>query len=139
MASSTDFSILARVVLDVSDIQKQLNNAAKNIKDVSIKVNADGASAAQQQLGGVASSLGDVSKAADDGMLTWQQYREMLDTATDAIRNFAEQTYEVDAALTELKKVSDLQGESLNKYVQGLTSAGKEVARTGKPNRSEPE
>lgn len=139
MASNTDFSILARVVLDVGDIQKQLNNAAKNIKDVSIKVNADGASTAQQQLGGVASSLGDVSRAADDGMLTWQQYREMLDTATDAIKAFAEQTYEVDAALTELKKVSDLQGESLNKYVQGLTAAGKDVARTGKPNRSEPE
>ena len=139
MASNTDFSILARVVLDVSDIQKQLNNAAKNIKDVSIKVNTDGVDSAKQGLSGVASSLGDVSKAADDGMLTWQQYREMLDTATDAIKNFAEQTYEVDAALTELKKVSDLQGDSLNKYVQGLTSAGKEVARTGKPNRSEPE
>lgn len=139
MASNTDFSILARVVLDVSDIQKQLNNAAKNIKDVSIKVNADGASAAQQQLGGVASSLGDVDRAANDGMLTWQQYREMLDVATDAIRTFADQTYEVDAALTELRKVTDLQGESLNKYVQGLTAAGKDVARTGKPNRSEPE
>lgn len=139
MASSTDFSILARVVLDVSDIQKQLNNAAKNIKDVSIKVNADGVSAAQSGLSGVASSLGDVDRAANDGMLTWQQYREMIDVATDAIKSFAEQTYEVDAALTELKKVSDLQGESLNKYVQGLTAAGKDVARTGKPNRSEPE
>ena len=139
MASNTDFSILARVVLDVSDIQKQLNNAAKNIKDVSIKVNADGANAAQQQLGGVASSLGDVDRAANDGMLTWQQYREMLDVATDAIKSFADQTYEVDAALTELRKVTDLQGESLNKYVQGLTAAGKDVARTGKPNRSEPE
>lgn len=139
MANNTDFSILARVVLDVSDIQKQLNNAAKNIKDVSIKVNADGASAAQQQLGGVASSLGDVDRAANDGVLTWQQYREMLDVATDAIKSFADQTYEVDAALTELRKVTDLQGESLNKYVQGLTAAGKDVARTGKPNRSEPE
>lgn len=139
MANNTDFSILARVVLDVSDIQKQLNNATKNIKDVSIKVNADGANAAQQQLGGVASSLGDVDRAANDGMLTWQQYREMLDVATDAIKSFADQTYEVDAALTELRKVTDLQGESLNKYVQGLTTAGKDVARTGKPNRSEPE
>lgn len=139
MANNTDFSILARVVLDVSDIQKQLNNAAKNIKDVSIKVNADGAGAAQQQLGGVASSLGDVDRAANDGMLTWQQYREMLDVATDAIKSFADQTYEVDAALTNLRKVTDLQGESLNNYVQGLTSAGKDVARTGKPNRSEPE
>lgn len=139
MANNTDFSILARVVLDVSDIQKQLNNAAKNIKDVSIKVNADGANAAQQQLGGVASSLGDVDRAANDGILTWQQYREMLDVATDAIKSFADQTYEVDAALTELRKVTSLQGESLNNYVQGLTSAGKDVARTGKPNRSEPE
>ena len=139
MANNTDFSILARVVLDVSDIQKQLNNAAKNIKDVSIKVNADGANAAQQQLGGVASSLGDVDRAVNDGILTWQQYREMLDVATDAIKSFADQTYEVDAALTELRKVTSLQGESLNNYVQGLTAAGKDVARTGKPNRSEPE
>ena len=139
MANNTDFSILARVVLDVSDIQKQLNNAAKNIKDVSIKVNADGAGAAQQQLGGVASSLGDVDRAANDGMLTWQQYREMLDVATDAIKSFADQTYEVDAAITEMRKVTELQGASLDNYVQGLTEAGKNVARTGKPNRSEPE
>ena len=139
MANNTDFSILARVVLDVSDIQKQLNNAAKNIKDVSIKVNADGANAAPQQLGGVASSLGDVDRAVNDGILTWQQYREMLDVATDAIKSFADQTDEVDAALTELRKVTSLQGESLNNYVQGLTAAGKDVARTGKPNRSEPE
>ena len=45
----------------------------------------------------------------------------------------------MDESLTEFKKVSTLSGNELDRYVDKLSEAGKQVARTGKPNRSEPE
>lgn len=133
---STDFSILARVRLDASDIQKQLDEFSKK---TTLKFDSSQVDTAAKSV----SNLGNEVKQADenvvDATLTWQQYREMLDTAVDAMKSFAEQTFEVDAALTEFKKVSDLSGDSLDAYVDKLTAAGKQVARTGKPNRSEPE
>ena len=127
--AATDFSILARVKLDPSDIQKQLDGA---LKGVSFTIDNSGVKETKK-------SVKDLSDEVEDAALTWQQYREMLDTAVDIMKDFAEQTYEVDAALTELRKVTALQNEALDKYVDGLTAAGKQVARTGKPNRSEPE
>ena len=44
----------------------------------------------------------------------------------------------LDTAQTEFKKVSDLTGAALDSYTQKLANMGKEVGRTGKPNRSEP-
>ena len=49
-----------------------------------------------------------------------------------------EQVKNLDDAMTDFKKVSDLQGAALDKYVAKLSQSGREVARTGKPNRSEP-
>ena len=63
----------------------------------------------------------------------------MLNLATRAIEAFVGQTMEMDESLTEYKKVSTLSGYELDRYVDKLSEAGKQVARTGKPNRSEPE
>ena len=43
-----------------------------------------------------------------------------------------------DDSLTEFKKVSDLSGQALDDYTSKLSDMSAEVARTGKPNRSEP-
>lgn len=134
--ATTDFKILAKVVLDAADIQKQLDKISKG---TTIKFDHKRVDESAKSV----SNLGNKIKQADDRVadatLTWQQYREMLDTAVDAMKKFAEQTFEMDSAITELKKVTELQGDSLDGYVNKLTEAGKQVARTGKPNRSEPE
>ena len=70
--------------------------------------------------------------------VTYQQFRQVLDLATGALSNMYEQVKNLDDAMTDFKKVSDLQGTALNKYVTKLSQSGREVARTGKPNRSEP-
>ena len=49
----------------------------------------------------------------------------------DTIKSFAEQTFEMDSALTDFKKVSDLSGDSLDQYVNKLQDLGSTVARTG--------
>ena len=134
--TTTDFKILAKVVLDVDDIRKQLEKVSKGLE---IKLDHRQVDDTAKSMSNLGDKVKDTDDAVADAALTWQQYREMLDTAVDVMKDFAAQTYEVDSAITELKKVTDLQGNSLDSYVSKLTQAGKQVARTGKPNRSEPE
>ena len=136
MANNQDFSIIAKVVLDVADIQKQLNNVSNSVK---FNIDNSGLDNATDSAKKTSDAVDNLDNSVESATLTWQQYREMLDTAVDVMKSFAEQTYEVDAATTELKKVTELQGEALDNYVDSLAEAGKNVARTGKPNRSEPE
>ena len=136
MASNNDYSILAKVVLDLNNIQSQLNNAAKK---VTFKVDDKGIRSVTAELGDMSTATQQASKHAEDLGLTYQQARLIMDKCVDTISSMVEQVYTLNSAMTEFKKVSDLRGSGLESYVQSLSEMGKTVARTGKPNRSEPE
>lgn len=133
MARSTNYSILADVVLNLDNIQKQLNSRKY---DINIKTKLD--NNIKTELSDINKETEKLKKSNKDLGLTYQQLSMIADGCIDALRNMYTQVLELDSAITEFKKVSDLQGESLNNYVDNLTEAGKQVARTGKPNRSEP-
>lgn len=136
MASNNDYSILAKVVLDLNNIQSQLNNAAKK---VTFKVDGKGIRSVTAELDTMSTATQQASKHAEDLGLTYQQARLIMDKCVDTISAMVEQVYTLNSAMTEFKKVSDLRGSGLEDYVQSLSEMGKTVARTGKPNRSEPE
>lgn len=136
MASNADYSILAKVVLDLNNIQSQLNNAAKK---VTFKVDGKGIRSVTAELDTMSTATQQASKHAEDLGLTYQQARLIMDKCVDTISSMVEQVYTLNSAMTEFKKVSDLRGSGLEDYVQSLSEMGKTVARTGKPNRSEPE
>ena len=136
MASNNDYSILAKVVLDLNNIQSQLNNAAKK---VTFKVDGKGIRSVTAELDTMSTATQQASKHAEDLGLTYQQARLIMDKCVDTISAMVEQVYTLNSAMTEFKKVSDLRGSGLEDYVQNLSEIGKTVARTGKPNRSEPE
>lgn len=136
MASNNDYSILAKVVLDLNNIQSQLNNAAKK---VTFKVDGKGIRSVTAELETMSTATQQASKHAEDLGLTYQQARLIMDKCVDTISLMVEQVYTLNSAMTEFKKVSDLRGSGLEDYVQSLSEMGKTVARTGKPNRSEPE
>lgn len=136
MASNNDYSILAKVVLDLNNIQSQLNNAAKK---VTFKVDGKGIRSVTAELDTMSTATQQASKHAEDLGLTYQQARLVMDKCVDTISSMVEQVYTLNSAMTEFKKVSDLRGSGLEDYVQSLSEMGKTVARTGKPNRSEPE
>lgn len=136
MASNNDYSILAKVVLDLNNIQSQLNNAAKK---VTFKVDGKGIRSVTAELDTMSTATQQASKHAEDLGLTYQQARLIMDKCVDTISSMVEQVYTLNSAMTEFKKVSDLRGSGLEDYVQSLSEIGKTVARTGKPNRSEPE
>lgn len=134
--TTTDFKILAKVVLDVDDIRKQLEKVSKGLE---IKLDHKQVDDTAKSMGDLGNKVKETDEKVEDASITWQQYREMLNLATRAIESFVGQTMEMDEALTEFKKVSTLSGNELDRYVDKLAQAGKQVARTGKPNRSEPE
>jgi hypothetical protein len=61
------------------------------------------------------------------------QFKLMTDTlnlVTQSMSQAIDMTFELDSALTDFKKVSDLSGDSLTEYVGKLTELGEETART---------
>ena len=128
--ATSNFSVLVDLVPDVSSLKKKLKN-----QNIEIKAGVTGT----EKVKNLNAAVQDNAKAVEDAALTWQQYREMLNLATRAIESFVGQTMKMDESMTEFKKVSTLSGNELDRYVNKLSEAGKQVARTGKPNRSEPE
>lgn len=123
MAGKNDFAIYARVQLDVADIQKQLNQVSSGAK---IKIDTSGLDEASK-------GLDKVSKSASDAGLTFQQANMIMNEAIDIISSMTSEVFELDSALTEFKKISNLRGSGLEDYVDELKDLGATVARTGKP------
>lgn len=109
MASSA-WKIKVGVELDTSDIQSQLN---QNVKGKGLKLD-----------------LGNPQNIRNIG-LEYQQYMLILQKSIGIIKDMAEQTLALDSAQTEFKKVSDLSGESLDRYTEKLAKMGKQVGRSG--------
>ena len=119
------------VKLDTSKIQSDLNKALR-AQSTTVKVRTDGS---MSKLAGETNRL---NQSTQDVINTYQVFSQILNKSVEAIKSMASATIELDSAMTEFKKVSDLSGKSLDSYVNNLTKVGQSVARTGKPNRSEP-
>lgn len=91
-----------------------------------------------QNLNSLTEAKKKATSAGNDLNLTFNVANELFQKSTQIITDMVGQIYELDTALTEFKKVSELSGDALNDYVSQLSAMGGEVARTGKPNRSEP-
>ena len=115
---NSNYSILVDVELQTADIQKQLNNATKNAK-----VTLDTKDAQR--------SANDLASSVEDMGLTFQEANLIMSRSIEVITAMVDEVYSLDTALTEFKKVSDLSGASLDKYVEKLNRMGDSVARTG--------
>lgn len=124
--TNSNYSILVDVELDTSNIKKQLNNAAKDIK---LDLNTKGAT----------QDLNDLEDTMEDTSLTFQAANEVFSKSVEIISAMVEQVFELDTALTDFKKVSDLSGSALDDYVAKLSEMGSAVARTGKPKCQAPD
>lgn len=134
MAKSSNYSIIVDAELDLKKIEQQL----KGIQDKEIKIPVGGAKEGAKDVDNLKDSMNGLNDASNDTMLTYQAANEIFQKTIDLFQTMVAQVYELDGAITDLKKVTDLQGEALNDYVDQLSKAGSDVARTGKPNRSEP-
>lgn len=151
--SSSQYSILVGVQLQTGDIRKQLEGASKGLKvtidtktgQVAFKDLTSSAKSANdtiKQTGETAKKAGeqirqsgdDTRNASDsmrDAELSFQAANEVFQTTIDIMSSMVDQVFELDTALTEFKKVSDLSGDSLDAYVDKLSEMGNSVGRTG--------
>ena len=113
---AAQYSILVDVEFQTKEIQKKLENATKNAK---IKLDS--------------SDLDTAIEQAEKFGLTFQEANLIMSKSLEIITAMVDEVYTLDSAMTEFKKVSSLDGSSLDAYEQKLASIGKTVARTGKP------
>ena len=121
MANSA-WSILVGVELDTSTakLKRQLDKAAKGLN---VPIDTKDAK----------KGLDDLSNSAEDVSLTFQAANLIFNRSVDIISSMVGEVYALNSALIEFQKVSDLSGESLDRYVDSLAEMGQAVARTGKP------
>lgn len=120
MAGSA-YSILVDVQLDTSSLQKQLSGLGSSIN---LRANSSGISAASSAVDGLSNSMKNAG-------LTYQEANMIFDKSVTAIGAMVDQVFEMDSALTEFAKVSELDSSSLDSYVAKMTELGDTVARTG--------
>lgn len=63
--------------------------------------------------------------------LTYNTVTQLFNTIMNSIHDMIDQVKELDDALVELQKVTDLEGDSLDRFTQKAYDAGREVAKTG--------
>ena len=131
---ASNYSIIVDAELDLKKIKDQLKEVASN--GVDLKVH--GAAQGKKEIDDVTKSTRQLNEAGQDLELTFNVAHEVFSKFLSVVKDMAGQVYELDAAITEFKKVSDLTGSALDDYVDKLSQLGQEVGRTGKPNRSEP-
>lgn len=135
MASSGGYSIYVDAELNLDKLKKDLQT--KGLK-LPLTVDDSGAKKASKTLEDISNKMEDANSQVSQFGLTWQEASSIMSKCVDIIEKMTDQVFELDTSLTEFKKVSDLSGSALDSYVDKLSDMGKEVARTGKPNRSEP-
>lgn len=133
MGRQSQYSILVDAELNLKDLENQLKG-----HKYKIDVDSSGAKSGAKNMKDASDSAKELKNAGDDLSLTYQVANDVFRRSIQVISSMVEQVRELDSAITDFKKVSDLSGASLDSYVDKLTKAGQSVARTGKPNRSEP-
>ena len=118
--TNSNYSILVDVELETGKIKTQLKEASKGLK-----ITADTKDAID--------GIDNLENSMKQVSLSFQAANEVFSTTIDIISAMTEQVFELDTALTEFKKVSDLSGTALDNYVEKLSTMGSTVARTGKP------
>lgn len=111
-----NYKILVDVELDTAELKKKLKDATKDAK---VKLDSG--------------DIEEATKQAEKFGLTFQEANLIMSRSLEIITAMVDEVYTLDSAMTEFKKVSSLDGSSLDAYEEKLAKIGKTVARTGKP------
>ena len=127
--TSWNIGVGIEIQTSTREIQQQLNAAAKNIN---LNIDAKGAKEASDGINNVSDNMKEASSSAENFELTYQAANMIMEKSIEIISSMVSEVYTMNAAQIELAKVTDLSGESMDKYVSKLTDMGAEVAKTGK-------
>lgn len=128
-----NYQVVFSATIDAKQLQAEANKIAGKTK---LNFNAKGmtdfgnaAKSSSGMLGEFTSQLTNlgstIPKVAAFGVAT-----AAIGAFTGAVNDAISQVFELDSAITEFRKVSDLSGEALDDYTDKLADLGAEVART---------
>lgn len=151
MAIGGQYTLNIKGILDTSNIRRQLEAMGK-----SAKFDTNSSKRFKETLGGIGDTAGKTKSKLDSTVSGIGAMNQGLGTSikrfgsvmgkvalfggattlisgvTNGVADMVHQVFELDASLTELKKVSSLSGNELVQFTDRAYEAGAEVARTGR-------
>lgn len=135
MASrNSNYNIVVGVDFQKNEVQNKLDKLIKELEkenEVNLKVNVGGS--AEKNLKQIGEAAEGVNSAGGKIGITYQAANAILSKTVEIASSMVDQVYELDSAMTEFQKVSNLRGRDLDDYQQKLSEIGRTVALTGKP------
>lgn len=129
MGVGGNYTIKVKAELDGNEIQEQLNKLSKNAK-IDFGDGAKKLGEETEETTKKVKSLQDIGRLAFNRVAV-AVFDKAVSAAMNAVSDMVSNVFELDAALVEYRKVSDLSGESLDNFVNKAYEAGSTVARTG--------
>ena len=125
----------------VTELNNQIKSLQGKVSKLQLKVDSQKVSKADKQL----KSLNDTAKKGQKQAKKWnyswskafQSFTTYMSVTTvfyqiiHTIKDMISEVTDLDGALVELKKVTDLEGESLQRFTKEAYAAGANVAKTG--------
>ena len=125
----------------VAELTNQIKSLQGKVSKLQLKVDSQKVSKANKQLASLNATAKEGKKQAEKWQYSWtkafQSFTTYMSVTTvfyqtiHTIRDMIDEVTELDSALVELKKVTDLEGESLKKFTKEAYEAGANVAKTG--------
>ena len=125
----------------VSELNSKIKTLENKVSELKLKIDSQKVSKANKQLASLNATAKEGKKQAEKWQYSWtkafQSFTTYMSVTTvfyqtiHTIRDMIDEVTELDGALVELKKVTDLEGESLKKFTKEAYEAGANVAKTG--------
>ena len=125
----------------VAELNNQIKSLQGKVSKLQLKVDSQKVSKANKQLASLNATAKEGKRQAEKWQYSWakafQSFTTYMSVTTvfyqtiHTIRDMIDEVTELDSALVELKKVTDLEGESLQKFTKEAYAAGADVAKTG--------
>lgn len=131
MATNKNYSITLSSILDTSGIEKQIKALEAKKHNITFTTGGKAVNNTTKSFEGLNKAINQQDKSLQNNLLTFQAANMLLSRTVDIISSMTEQVLELNKSVIEYQKVTDLSGESLDKYVDKLSVMGRQVARTG--------
>ena len=125
----------------VSELNSKIKTLEGKVSELKLKIDSQKVSKANKQLASLNATAKEGKRQADKWNYSWskafQSFTTYMSVTTvfyqtiHTIRDMIDEVTELDGALVELKKVTDLEGESLKRFTKEAYAAGADVAKTG--------
>lgn len=125
----------------VAELNNQIKSLQGKVSKLQLKVDSQKVSKANKQLKSLNDTAKEGKKQADKWNYSWskafQSFTTYMSVTTvfyqviHTIKDMISEVTDLDGALVELKKVTDLEGDSLQRFTKEAYAAGANVAKTG--------